>query len=136
MSNIGKSVQIKGELSGKEDLTIDGSVDGKIILDGHILTIGQNGRATAEIQATSVIVDGEMKGNITADDKVEVAATGTMRGDIRAPRVILADGARFSGSIDTESKLGSGAQSAAPAAGRPTGNPAAPYNNDVPKSVR
>ncbi len=125
VTNIGKSVQIKGELNGKEDLTIDGSVEGKIVLDGSIVSIGQSGRAIAEIWATSVIVGGEMKGNIIADDKVEVAATGTVRGDIRAPRVVLADGAHFKGSIDMESKPSSGAQPAAPAAGKSKTDPAA-----------
>jgi cytoskeletal protein CcmA (bactofilin family) len=101
-ANIGKSLQIKGELSGNEDLTIEGRVEGKISLDGHNLTIGENGRVTAEIQATSVVVGGELRGNITAEQNVEVAATGTMLGDIRAPRVALADGARFKGSIDMD----------------------------------
>ena len=100
--NIGKSVQIKGELTGNEDLTIEGRVDGKIFLKDHSLTIGANGHITAEIHAKSVSVVGEVMGNITADDKVEIAATGSMQGDICAPRVVLADGARFKGSIDME----------------------------------
>ncbi len=102
--NIGKSVQIKGELTGNEDLTIEGKVDGKIVLKDHTLTIGANGHITAEINAKAVTVVGEVIGNITADDKVEVAATGSMQGDISAPRVVLADGARFKGSIDMEPK--------------------------------
>ncbi len=102
--NIGQSVQIKGELTGNEDLTIEGKVDGKIILKDHNLTIGANGRIAAEIHAKTVLVVGEVVGNITADDKVEIAATGSMRGDIVAPRVVLADGARFKGSIDMDRK--------------------------------
>ena len=102
--NIGKSVQIKGELTGNEDLTIEGKFDGKIILKDHTLTIGANGHITAEINAKAVNVVGEVIGNITADDRVEVAATGSMQGDIAAPRVVLADGARFKGSIDMEPK--------------------------------
>ncbi len=102
--NIGQSIQIKGELTGNEDLTIEGKVDGKIFLKDHNLTIGANGRITAELQAKSVLVVGEVVGNITADDKVEIAATGSMRGDIVAPRVVLADGARFKGSIDMDRK--------------------------------
>ena len=70
------------------------------------VTIGANGKITAEIQAKTVMVIGEVVGNITADDKVEVAATGSMRGDIVAPRVVLADGARFKGSIDMDRKPG------------------------------
>ena len=102
--NIGQSVQIKGELTGKEDLTIDGIVDGRINLKDHDLTIGANGRITAEIHAKNVIVIGQVTGNITADDKVELGTTGSVQGDIRAPRVSIADGARFKGSIDMERK--------------------------------
>jgi len=102
--NIGQSVQIKGELSGNEDLTIEGQVDGKIVLQDHNLTIGANGRITAEIRAKNVAVLGQVIGNIIADDKVELAATGSVQGDIRAPRVAVADGARFKGSIDMERK--------------------------------
>ncbi len=113
MANIGKSLQIKGELSGGEDLTIDGAVEGKIALSGHHLTIGQSGRVVADVGAKTVTVGGDLKGNVTAEEKVEVVATGIMKGDIRAPRVVLADGARFKGSIDMD---GTSA-----AAGRPGG---------------
>lgn len=100
--NIGQSVQIKGELNGNEDLTIDGMVDGKITVKDHNLTIGANGRITAEVHGKTVVVTGQVIGNITADDKVEIAPTGSVQGDIRAPRVAIADGARFKGSIDME----------------------------------
>lgn len=110
--NIGQSIQIKGELTGNEDLTIEGKVDGKIFLKDHNLTIGANGRITAEIHAKTVMVIGEVVGNITADDKVEIAATGSMKGDIVAPRVVLADGGRFKGSIDMDRKPGASAQTA------------------------
>ena len=115
--NIGQSITIKGEVIGNEDLTIEGKVDGKIVLKDHNLTIGANGRISAEIHAKTVLVIGEIIGNVTADDKVEVAATGAMRGDILAPRVVLADGARFKGSIDMDAKGGARpAPSPAPAA--------------------
>lgn len=104
--HIGQSISIKGELTGNEDLTIEGKVDGKIILKDHNLTIGSNGRITAEIHAKTVLVLGEVVGNVTADDKVEVSSTGSMRGDILAPRVVLADGARFKGAIDMDRKPG------------------------------
>ncbi len=122
--NIGQSIQIKGELSGNEDLTVEGKVDGKIFLKDHNLTIGANGRITAEIQAKTVMVVGEVVGNITADDKVEIAATGSMRGDIVAPRVVLADGARFKGSIDMDRKPG--ASGPPPLSPRPAGSPGQP----------
>jgi cytoskeletal protein CcmA (bactofilin family) len=105
--NIGQSIHIKGELTGNEDLTIEGKVEGKVFLKDHNLTIGANGKITAEIQAKTVMIVGEVAGNITADDKVEVAATGTVRGDIQAPRVVLADGAKFKGAIDMDRKPGS-----------------------------
>jgi cytoskeletal protein CcmA (bactofilin family) len=105
--NIGQSIHIKGELTGNEDLTIEGKVEGKVFLKDHNLTVGANGKIVAEIQAKTVMVLGEVTGNITADDKVEVAATGTMRGDIQAPRVVLADGAKFKGAIDMDRKSGS-----------------------------
>jgi cytoskeletal protein CcmA (bactofilin family) len=117
--NIGQSVQIKGELTGNEDLTIEGKVDGKVFLKDHNLTIGGNGRIAAEIHAKTVMVIGEVVGNITADDKVEIAATGSMRGDIVAPRVVLADGARFKGSIDMERKAAAVSTSARAAASAP-----------------
>ncbi len=110
-TKIGKSLHIKGELSGSEDLSIEGKVVGKIILNGHTVTIGQSGQVTAEIQAKSVIVGGEVRGDITADERVEVAATGNMLGDVRAPRVVLADGARFNGSIDMDTASGRAASS-------------------------
>ncbi|HKQ61787.1 MAG TPA: polymer-forming cytoskeletal protein [Candidatus Polarisedimenticolaceae bacterium] len=109
--NIGQSVQIRGELTGNEDLTIDGMVDGKILVKEHNVTIGANGRITAEVHAKTVVVYGEVLGNITADDKVEIAPNGSVQGDVRAPRVAISDGARFKGSIDMERKGGSPAMS-------------------------
>jgi cytoskeletal protein CcmA (bactofilin family) len=98
--NIGQSIEIKGELTGNEDLTIDGKVEGKIVLRDHNLTIGANGRIKAELQAKTVLVVGEVVGNISADDKIEIATSGSVHGDLRAPRVALADGASFKGAID------------------------------------
>jgi cytoskeletal protein CcmA (bactofilin family) len=98
--NIGQSVQIKGELSGNEDLSVDGRIEGRINLKDHHLTIGANGRISAEVHAKSVLVNGQVIGNITADDKVEIAPSGSVEGDISAPRVALADGSSFKGNID------------------------------------
>ena len=102
--NIGQSVEITGTLTGNEDLTIEGMVDGKILVKDHALTIGANGRITAEVHAKTVVVVGQVVGNITADDKVEIAPSGSVEGDIRAPRVAIADGAKFKGSIDMDRK--------------------------------
>ena len=102
---IGSSMRIEGELSGSEDLVIDGTVHGKILVSGHQLIIGENGKVLAEIHdARSVIVRGELVGNIAADDRIEIGSTGSVEGDIRAPRVVLSDGARFKGSIDMQPK--------------------------------
>lgn len=103
-ATIGQSVQIEGELTGQEDLVIDGKIDGKIVLDGHHLTVGPNGRIHAEVHAKSVQVNGEVAGNIVADDKVEISSSGSVLGDITAPRVALADGSSFKGSIDMGGK--------------------------------
>jgi cytoskeletal protein CcmA (bactofilin family) len=122
--NIGQSIHIKGELTGNEDLTIEGKVEGKVFLKDHNLTVGANGKIVAEIQAKTVMVLGEVTGNITADDKVEVAATGTMRGDIQAPRVVLADGAKFKGAIDMDKRTGNATSaSASTSASRPVLEP-------------
>lgn len=112
-ASIGKSLQVKGELTGQEDLAIEGKVEGKITLKGYSVTIGQTGRISGEIHAKSVVVAGLLNGNIVAEETVEVAATGTMMGDIRAPRVVLADGAKFKGSIDMDVKAASGSSVAA-----------------------
>ncbi len=98
--NLGKTIQIKGDLIGNEDLTIEGKLEGRIFLKDHNLTIGENGNIKADVQAKGVVVIGKLVGNITAQDKVELAATGSMRGDISAPRVMIVDGAQFRGSID------------------------------------
>ena len=119
VASIGKSVHVKGELSGNEDLAIEGRVDGKIVLNGYHVTIGETGRVEAEIYAKSVMVGGLVKGNINTDEKVEVAATGTMVGDIRSPRVVLVDGSRFKGSIDMDTKSGPGSA---------TGNPSVSHD--------
>ena len=116
--NIGKSVVIKGELNGSEDLTIDGHVEGTIQHKEHVLTIGPNGRIKAQVFAKSVIVLGEVTGNVTASDKVDIRDNGSVDGDIISPRVAIAEGAHFRGSVDMQRKGGAApqAQAAKPAA--------------------
>jgi len=103
--NIGKSVVIKGELNGSEDLTIEGHVEGKIELKEHVLTIGPNGKIKAEVFAKVVIVLGEVRGNIIASEKVDIRDNGSVDGDIVAPRVAIAEGAHFRGSVDMQKKV-------------------------------
>ncbi len=100
--NIGKSVVIKGELNGSEDLTIEGQVEGKIELRQNVLTIGPNGRIKAQVFAKAVIILGEVTGNVTATEKVDIRDNGSVDGDITAPRVAIAEGAHFRGSIDMQ----------------------------------
>ena len=100
--NIGKSVVIKGELNGSEDLTIEGQVEGKIELRQSVLTIGPNGRIKAQVFAKSVIILGEVTGNVTASEKVDIRDNGSVDGDITSPRVAIAEGAHFRGSIDMQ----------------------------------
>jgi len=116
--NIGKSVVIKGELTGSEDLTIEGHVEGKIELRQNVLTIGPNGKIKAQVFAKSVVILGEVTGNVTASEKVDLRDNGSVDGDIAAPRVAIAEGAHFRGSIDmqrTGSKPGESAKSDAKA---------------------
>jgi cytoskeletal protein CcmA (bactofilin family) len=100
--NIGKSVVIKGELNGSEDLTIEGTVEGKIELRQNVLTIGPNGKIKAQLFAKAVIILGEVTGNVTATEKVDIRDNGSVDGDIAAPRVAIAEGAHFRGSIDMQ----------------------------------
>jgi cytoskeletal protein CcmA (bactofilin family) len=104
--NIGKSVVIKGELTGSEDLMIEGQVEGTIQLKEHVLTIGPNGRIKAQVFAKSVIILGEVHGNVTASDKVDIRDNGSVDGDLISPRVAISEGAHFRGSIDMQRKAG------------------------------
>ena len=101
-ANIGKSIVIKGELSGDEDLTIDGNIEGKVSLRDHDLTIGQHGRLNAELDAKRIIIRGTVTGNVTASEKVEVLEGGRLDGDIASPRLSISDGAHFRGKVDME----------------------------------
>jgi cytoskeletal protein CcmA (bactofilin family) len=120
--NIGKSVVIKGELNGSEDLTVEGQVEGKIELRDHVLTIGPNGKIKAQVFAKAVIVLGEVNGNVTATEKVDIRDGGSVDGDIVSPRVAIAEGAHFRGSVDMQRKGQSQAQAQQP---RPAQQPQA-----------
>ena len=104
--SIGKSIVVKGELRGSEDLTVEGQVEGKIALKQHVLTVGAHGRIRAQVFAKSVVVLGEVIGNIEATEKVAIRSEGTVEGDIKAPRVAIAEGAKFRGGIDMQQGQG------------------------------
>ncbi|HKY33102.1 MAG TPA: polymer-forming cytoskeletal protein [Candidatus Polarisedimenticolia bacterium] len=99
-ANIGQSLFIKGEVSGSEDLTVDGRVEGRIDLKDHNLTIGPNGRVHADVHAKNITIIGEVTGNVVADEKVDLTDSGRLVGDIRSPRIAVSDGAQFKGSVD------------------------------------
>jgi len=99
---IGSSIKIKGTITGDEDLLIQGKVEGTISLRDHELSIGENGKVTADIKAKTVKIDGEVAGDITCGEKVVISRSGNVKGNIVAPRVTLEDGAIFKGSIDMD----------------------------------
>jgi len=101
-SSIGRSVVIKGELSGTEDLTIEGTVDGTIELRGNKLTVGPGGQVQASISAKTIAVLGKVTGDITATEKISILEDGSVEGDLTAPSIAIADGAHFRGSVDMQ----------------------------------
>lgn len=100
IAHIGKSVVIKGELSGSEDLYLDGEVEGSIELSDHSLTIGPNGHVRANVNAKEVIVQGKVEGNLTGTERVELRKSAVQVGDIATQRIVIEDGAYFKGGID------------------------------------
>ncbi|PSH04444.1 MAG: hypothetical protein CXZ00_06355 [Acidobacteria bacterium] len=100
VAHIGKSVIIKGELSGSEDLYLDGEVEGSIDLKKNNLAIGPNGRVRANVYAREVVIHGQVNGNVTAVDKIDLKKSAQLIGDIKAQRIAIEDGAFFKGSVD------------------------------------
>src|SRR5687767_1395140 len=133
--NIGKSVVIKGELNGSEDLTIEGQVEGKIELRQNVLTIGPNGRIKAQVFAKSVVILGEVTGNVTASEKVDLRDNGSVDGDIAAPRVAIAEGAHFRGSIDMQRAGVKGESKPAAAASQPSTPASQPSSQQTPATA-
>ena len=99
---IGPSIKIKGEVTGEEDLVIQGKVEGTIDLNDNEVSVGQTGKVFADIKARMIKIDGEVTGDIAGNEKVVISKSGNVRGNIVAPRVTLEDGAIFKGSIDMD----------------------------------
>ncbi len=99
-ATIGKSLVIKGEVSGSESLYIDGKVEGAISLPGNRVTVGRNGQVAANITAREIVVLGKVRGNVTASDRVDIRSEGSLTGDVTAQRISIEDGAFFKGGID------------------------------------
>tara|TARA_R110000823_G_scaffold27609_19_gene80534 strand:- start:1056 stop:1445 length:390 start_codon:yes stop_codon:yes gene_type:complete len=121
---IGPSIKIKGEVTGEEDLLIQGKVEGTITLKDQELSVGESGRVTADISARVIKIEGEVTGDIAGSEKVVIARSGNVRGNIVAPRVTLEDGAIFKGSIDMDP--------GEPAAAKPTLTAQQSANSPVP----
>jgi cytoskeletal protein CcmA (bactofilin family) len=101
---IGKGIQIRGTLSGSEDLIVEGRVEGKINLKEH-LTIEQSGIVVADIDTDELTVWGQLSGNVEAVSRAEIKSSSVVVGDIRAPKIVIEDGARFRGNIEMDVKL-------------------------------
>jgi cytoskeletal protein CcmA (bactofilin family) len=99
---IGPSIKIKGEVSGDEDLLIQGEVEGTVSLKNNEVIVGESGQLTADILAKTIKIDGKVTGDITGTENVVISKLGNVRGNIVAPRVLLEDGAKFKGSIDMD----------------------------------
>jgi len=124
-ATVGKGLFIKGEISGSESLYIDGKVEGSINLPGNRVTVGRNGQVAANIVAREIVVLGKIRGNITASDRVDIRAEGSLSGDVAAARISIEDGAFFKGGIDIRKPEG-----------KPGGPVAvAPANQEAPKPV-
>jgi cytoskeletal protein CcmA (bactofilin family) len=99
-ATIGKSLVVKGEVTGSESLYVDGKVDGTITLPGNRVTVGRNGQVTANITAREIVVLGKVRGNVNASDRVDIRSEGSLSGDVVAQRISIEDGAFFKGGID------------------------------------
>ncbi len=126
---IGKSVMIKGQIFSREDLTIDGEVDGSVDVHEHRLTVGPNGKVQAGVKAREIVVLGTINGNVEAADKIDIRKDARLVGDIKTSRIVIEDGAYFKGSIDiTKNPEPARAEAPKPAAAAaaPAAQPAAP----------
>lgn len=115
-ASIGKSLFIKGEITGSESLFIDGKVEGSVNLPGNRVTVGRNGQVAANINAREIVVLGKVRGNVTATDRVDIRAEGALTGDVAAARISIEDGAFFKGGIDIRKPDAKAEAKAAPAA--------------------
>jgi cytoskeletal protein CcmA (bactofilin family) len=102
---VGASLRIKGEISGSEDLLVEGTVEGPIHLVNHKLTVGSSGKLNSEVVAREVIVHGSVKGNLRASDRIEIMKDGSVAGDLTTARILIEDGANFRGSIEIDRKI-------------------------------
>ena len=105
---IGPSLDLTGELSGAEDLLVEGRVQGKIRLPQNAVTVGSKGRVSADVQARLIEIEGEVDGQLSADELIVLRKSARVKGDLTSPRVVIEDGAKFKGTIDMEPKRAAG----------------------------
>jgi cytoskeletal protein CcmA (bactofilin family) len=118
-ATIGRSITIRGEVSGDEDLVIEGRVDGSVTLGQHAVTVGPDGKVKAQITARVVTVEGRVEGDLTGEEQVVLRTSAWVEGDVAAPRVVLEDGAHFKGGVDMGRVAVAGAASSGKDAGKP-----------------
>jgi cytoskeletal protein CcmA (bactofilin family) len=125
LANIGKSVSIKGELSGNEDIYVDGQLEGSIQLPGNSVTVGPNGRVKANIAAKNLTVGGTLDGNVHASERTELRKTAVVNGDVQTRRIAIEEGAYFKGKLEIlgDPKAATPAIAAAAGASAPTPTP-------------
>jgi cytoskeletal protein CcmA (bactofilin family) len=97
---VSSGLHIKGEISGSEDVLVEGSVDGTFELPSGLLTVRLNGKMKANISAQAIVIHGEVEGNIAARDRIEIKKDGSVVGDVKTPRLIIEDGAAFNGAVE------------------------------------
>ena len=131
---IGKTIKVKGTISGNENLVIEGTVDGAVDLPQNDLTIGESGQVVANLEAKTVKVDGQVTGDISGSEKVVISKSGRVQGNIVAPRVTLEDGAKFKGSIDMDPGNDAQSSAAKSAAGAKSAPPSPPRDKAVGES--
>ena len=134
-ATIGPSIFIKGDLSGEEDLVIEGRVEGKVDLKQNNVTVGKNGRVKADLFGRVVTIEGEVDGNVFAREQAILRQSGAIQGNITAPRVVLEDGSRFKGSIDMEPPRETASSPAPARAVEPQREPSRPEPRSVPETA-
>lgn len=126
-ATISKGLFVKGDITGSESLYIDGKVEGSVSLPGNRVTVGRNGQVAANITAREIVVLGKVRGNVTASDRVDIRAEGSLNGDVAAARISIEDGAFFKGGIDIKKPD----TKSAPSPAAPAAAPSAPAHEPV-----
>jgi cytoskeletal protein CcmA (bactofilin family) len=131
---IGSSLIVKGDLTGENDLLIQGQVEGKVVLKKNNVTVGRKGRVKADIYGNVITVEGKVQGNLFADERIVVTQSGNVSGNLSSPRVTLEDGAQFKGNIDMEVKASGKPSTSGPSAASASVTPASAPDKEGKKA--